>query len=918
LTKKLNQFWILKFNSNRLRDYGYNINIELDDARKNNELVSIGQSEVIRSLFRITRREFNQYELEGLIKQKRKIIKRKNKQENSIKLLEIQNKINKILFVEEIISVKFANKSHYKKIMKDGLFINGNRYVRLLASAGNIRLNTVVFCREDIRDRLCGLLENDRDESLELIPAKFNTYFALVNSSTIRVTFPKICVVKDCFISIKKEVDYIIEDDGSGKVIQEKKLVDIELNSFDGQGFVSPNFAEIWSKDLGLDYIPASFIVRSPFLKGMVCVFPFHRFAAEVAEKDFIVDIYGDIININEIDVIISESQLKLWNGYKNTADYLTKCEKNKLGFGISRVSPKEDNSYVTSNYQFLQILDLDDSMVDSICKPTIDWFNDLSGKNYQKMLLYFTGKMADTEAFNVDVFGSLDNITKALMLNSSISKDKYVRTRFLRSLNKKIRDSYLGKLIFQGNYSFLIADPYAQAEHIFGLKVSGLLVDGQHYSSFWNKRDIKNVAACRPPLTFQSELNILNFEPTRKQEDWFSYIDSGIIIPAGGIGIDTVLFADADHDGDIIATFNSEEFIHGKKDGLPILYDKNSASKRKINSLNDKILSKTDVGGFNCKVGYITNVASSLYCFIDNFIEGSKEYNEILTRIKRCRKFQGDSIDSGKGIKTEPFPEKFVKFQSNPNNNAQVSFENSIIIEKRPYYFRYLYSDYARRYKNHFDNYNIHSIIKFGVSLSSLLEKDVFELTEEQFEFIENYYRYSFFMFYPSTMNRVCNKMEVGIKELRVDYKNGNFDYSILMADGFVANIGDIDRMRDLYKQYKKYKSEMHRLNDNKNSAYEGIEHFISYIRDSAYRIISTNIGELASLAVNVCYEKNPNASSEFAWKCFGDGIIQNIYDNKEDKIITVPQRHENGDIKYLWRKYNFVDKTIGEEELF
>ena len=122
---------------------------------------------------------------------------------------------------------------------------------------------------------------------------------------------------------------------------------------------------------------------------------------------------------------------------------------------------------------------------------------------------------------------------------------------------------------------------------------------------------------------------------------------------------------------------------------------------------------------------------------------------------------------------------------------------------------------------------------------------------------------------------------------------------------------------MKELYKKYKVYKSNMHKSNDKKNSAFESLEHFIASIVREANKRISTNISELATLAVEVCYENNQNASSEFAWKCFGDGIIKNLYTNKRNKVIAVPKIDRDGELEYLWKNYTMTELSIHAEDL-
>lgn len=54
-----------------------------------------------------------------------------------------------MLFIPEYVSVVIDDISHYRKIIRDGLYINGFKYVRLMCSAGQARVNTVILIRED-------------------------------------------------------------------------------------------------------------------------------------------------------------------------------------------------------------------------------------------------------------------------------------------------------------------------------------------------------------------------------------------------------------------------------------------------------------------------------------------------------------------------------------------------------------------------------------------------------------------------------------------------------------------------------------------------------------------------------------------------------------------------------------------------
>ena len=92
-----------------------NINLSINDARKNGELVSVGANQVIRSIFKIRGIEYSQEKLDSLFDQKKKWSKNKPSDIVAHKIGQINKEIDEILFLPEICSVVIINKSHYKK-----------------------------------------------------------------------------------------------------------------------------------------------------------------------------------------------------------------------------------------------------------------------------------------------------------------------------------------------------------------------------------------------------------------------------------------------------------------------------------------------------------------------------------------------------------------------------------------------------------------------------------------------------------------------------------------------------------------------------------------------------------------------------------------------------------------------------------
>lgn len=549
--QKLQQFYVLKFNSSRLKKDKYNININIKSARKNGELIALGDNQVLRSIRKIKGKEVDLDFVNELFKERRRITRRKKCIENKQKILQIDKDIDNLLFIPEYVSVVIDKHSDYKHMIEHKFTINGKKYVRLLCGAGNARRNTVFFVQEDIYKELDKILRNGH-KPLKITESKYNAYYALSNSATYSVSEPRVCVVPDKEIQMVKKIDWVTESEPDD-IIEEQER-ELTFNLWDGMGICSPELAKQWSQDLDLDYVPCCFCIRNYFVKGMVCVFDFHKFSREVAGKHIITDLYGKEVDTDNIDMIITESQFKLWKGYDSWQYYLDCCKENGGRWGVTKFTPKEDKTAVFTNYQFLQVLNLDTpEKIKELCEPTVEWFDKITSQDSNYSLLYLLGSLCDkplnemeTEEF-MDIFNTLEPSVRALILNRDLINDTYIKTKLARSLNRKIEESYLGKLMVNGNFQFMISDPYALAEHIYGLEVKGLLKEHEHYSQYWNNRNIDKVVAMRAPLTYSSEANLLNLQNNDKVNEWYKYLYSGIVHNVWGV--DCMQYADGDFD---------------------------------------------------------------------------------------------------------------------------------------------------------------------------------------------------------------------------------------------------------------------------------------------------------------------------------------------------------------------------------
>jgi hypothetical protein len=917
--KKIQQFYILKIESGRLKEAKFKIkNLTLDQARLNGEVVSLSNSQMIRTIQKLTNKAFSQFDLDKLLDEKRVLTKKKNSNENRDSLKELNKMIDEILYIPQIISIFFEDKRHFYNILdRDGFYVNGIRYVPFLASAGMIRRDTYLFIDSSLKEEIAEIFNNGRNQDVEINPSKFSAYYSLFSSSTIPVSFPKIAVVPDMIIKQVRVVDFsTYMGVGIDPKIEEVER-EIEVNAFDGEGLCSPKLAKKWAKELDMDYIPAVIGVRAPYLKGMVAVFDFHEFAEKVAKKKTFTDIYGETVSIDSVDCIISESMFKLWSAYGKTSDYVNKCVENDLGWGITKVNAKKEKNHAKTSYQFLQVLSLNDEQIERLCKPTLDWLAFVSGKDINHSLLYSLGETSFCDGW----FDRLDPVYQTLILENSFANDSYFISHIDKSIAKKKNDAKIGRLIFNGNYQVMVSDPYAMAAHVLGMGLVPLLQEHQHYSKYWNDRNKTQVASIRSPIVHSSEVNVLNLQNNDDVNYWYQYIYSGIIFNC--VGMDSAIQGGSDFDLDLVCTLDSPEIIEGRVPGLPILYDNKKASKIKINKDSERAVIESQANQIKTnKIGFLTNVSSAFYSLLYNFKAGSPEHTAILNRQKFGRVGQGLEIDKLKGIICDPFPDHFVKWQKikddmTDDEKKYHEFNNSIVANHRPYFMRWLYSHFNRKYLRELEYYENVSQTRWELSFEEL--RSLENKTEEQLALVDRYNRKSFFIDSDSVMNRITKYIEKRLVEIRSERleESSHFDYSVLLSKDFDEPIRrDIEKMRLLFKEYKSWKRSLRENYTEFGNNFASAEQLISYINKKAYSTISSDSSELANIAVHCSYKLFGKNSKSFCFSVFGKEIVQNIRSKKTEKFVRVPMPSPTGNIEYLWERYgmfllNVEDKS-------
>ena len=202
----LSQRHVFKLTSGRLKKSNWDLKLTLKDAKKNDELIGLASSPLIRFIDHINGNVLVEEKIASLKEHIKQLSKQKSGAESKRELKKHRKELDGLLFVEDYLCVIMENNKDYDRL-NQGFTINGKRYRRLLGTSGGIKKSIIIFTTEDHYDRLWQFLNNDRDMSKKFIPAKLEAYISLACSASIPVSNPNgVLVVRDCETTFSEDV----------------------------------------------------------------------------------------------------------------------------------------------------------------------------------------------------------------------------------------------------------------------------------------------------------------------------------------------------------------------------------------------------------------------------------------------------------------------------------------------------------------------------------------------------------------------------------------------------------------------------------------------------------------------------------------------------------------------------------------
>lgn len=696
------------------------------------------------------------------------------------------------------------------------------RYVAFERSASMSRECKLSFVRADIYDALRERMMLGMNIGKCQL-SKLYAYNALLFTSGTRyydesvLSDKRIIVIKNPKTTIKNVNTVTVEDDGSNspmrKYSRTEKIADITITEFDGEGFISPRLADSLAKSHN------SFQIRMPYIKGVVHKVDFASLLSEL-DVSYIVDMWGNKHNPNDIDIILTDSMFKGLKWMKDNnltwAECLKRCREYDHALYISGMDKLTPQNTTELNYQFLNTLSITneefrpaDLPLGWQSSPEYDsrqWVTKTTETEYYRFIAdnesrrrYFT----DYETVDIRRKHRAELIAKnPLFIDEPV---------FAKELNDKaeniIRKYSVGQLLVSGDNRYLSDDLVRLAAHIVKQTVGESLAYSQLQQEFLSD----NFIYAPNPNYMENEVYTLLRSPhiARNEEALVKPVTAGYLRNKYFSHLSYVIMVDshsliperlggADFDGDMVKTIADpliNKCVMRSSTDLPLL--KIPTAEPLIADANDWYERFTTVKNiFSSRIGQISNAALSrgVIAYDENTDAEDKEkyYHEV----ESLAILTGLEIDSAKsGIKPD-----LSEYIEKKNTKRSIFLRYKAIVDREESHKWYAPTKNARL-KKYFSSVdwsavssNLERLPYFAYMLEKETEKSlVIPVSDEQlFTFArEPGWKDKL---NPDTLKRVENlikdyhealKRVRSVKHISADMKRKNDIYRILYARG-------------------------------------------------------------------------------------------------------------------------------------
>lgn len=556
-----------------------------------------------------------------------------------------------------------ANKEDHsllEQVIKNGIFIENEKYKFFTAGAGQTRQKKFLMIKESIwkdneQKLMCGLTIDKINKKGGMNINKFLAYLSLNNSASDvwgDFNIDKCIVVDDMELNVKGEVDYLTRDDKvfdryitdkNGKQRRkykvdwniERKIMDVPIPVMDGCGICMPKISN--KKNIQ---------IRLPWIKGLISPTNFHKFA-KLHNSTRVTDIYGkeyDVIK-DDIQIIFTKSQFKMWKYYDSWEEYKKYFKDLKC---IAAICKEDLGKFknMNINYQMLQTLNkMSDDDIEKLTYKLKETINEVHHDRDSQ--LEFLGATLDND--------NRDNLQEILRLYPELLSSTYIKKYLLDLITKVKKDAKSGKIKLNAKRTFLIPDLVAFMEWLFlGEKEpKGALKDGEVYCTLYNK-DSRLGVLRSPHLSREWAIrkNVAN-----KKNEYF--ITKGIYTSANDL-ISKILMFDNDGDEALVVSDKEKWLLDLAEKQMeyirPLYYEMGKAGAKEINLNN--IYSSLKFAYDKGNIGKVSNTLTDIWNR-----ENPEDYEKL---IKWLTAYNNFIIDAAKTLQVPKVPTSLKEAMKN------------------------------------------------------------------------------------------------------------------------------------------------------------------------------------------------------------------------------------------------------------
>ena len=866
---------LYKVTDKMLESSNYNLKLSYSEAIKKQVVIAFSESQFTSWIYELrgtTQEEASsRYSfLKGQLKQGKGNTK------------ELQREMHEIIFMNELVQVEFNSQRTFDKAMK-GFKVNGISY-KFLASKGS---NTITFIREDLYDIVSERLNAGRNANAKQFASKLNAYRSLVFSSSMPVTTPKnVIVIDDCEVEFQEKYLWVAEE-----ITAKDEIVTRTVS--DGYGFIDPQLAEVWTKDLNHDGILSAYQIRTLWSKGILVPVDYKHFC-ESKGVTTVKDIWGHEQNILEADIVLCGSLVKLWSSYDSCEEWLNAINTYKYSWRVSKFSHSPKWGF--TNYQQMLPLDLDLDDIDELLEPSIQQLQAISGGDYVSTCLYLNGNQDENMLLGDK------SLATALQIEPALINDVYLKRRISTMISKTKNDIKLGRMSVNASFQIIVGDVVQLLEHLIGIENPKGVLGRYEVYSYHHEEGTVAVASRCPLLVANNLVKVTTRKDMGEYNKYFEHLKD--VYVTDGCSLINESLCGFDFDGDTLQLITEDVIIRNTKDLLPIKCDSISGKKEVIN--NDEPLIKASrmmCGKSIPMIGAVINDASKMFSVMSRFEVGSAEYEEMNSRLIQMVKISQSVIDAKKSGCYFKTPKHWVSADACKEmfTGEELEFNLRLVADKRPYFFIHNYDKDKAGYKKFKDMVEMYSVTHWNLNANQLLNMSEDELTDEQKQYLDyamnKYCELS--INDDSTMWVLTNRAEDRLKAVNMSVKGSNCK-DLLKSNAKVTKtiMNQVEVVYNIYIEKVKYV-----LNSIKNGLIDKDEKM--KLRNSMMETLQDEVlMELLQIAdrevvcnalIEITYKKGHSCT--LMWDLFGTEIIQNLLakNNYEMNVIVQDSQGEH-----------------------